>query len=145
MRNLVFYPSVTSLNISKFLLFEVFLDQKSSQNCIFFGCMMTIMKEQWSGFCQFPGSKNFFVFVFKFFISRNVFKKGYFCQFLVSKIYDKIGHCFNIFCNICISENLGMSPVNIICATKQPSQLSSWLPFSLSLRIVIEASSIFYS
>jgi len=49
-----------------------------------------------------------------FFVSRNVFKKGDFCQFLASKIYDKIWHCFNIFCNFCVSENSDMSPVTII-------------------------------
>jgi len=51
-------------------------------------------------------------------ISRNVFKKGYLCQFLTLKIYDKIWHCFNIFCNFCVSENFGISPVYAeqICA-----------------------------
>ena len=46
-----------------------------------------------------------------FLVSRNVFKRGDFCLFLASKIYDKIWHCFNIFCKFCVSENFGMSPV----------------------------------
>jgi len=68
------------------------------------------MVEQLYNFCQFPGSKNHWEEknFLNFFCSINVFKKGDFCQILASKIYDKIWHCFNIFCN---SENLGMSPV----------------------------------
>jgi len=73
--------------------------------------MATTMEKQC--FYQFPGSnnhweeKNFLKFLF----SRNVFKKGDFCQFLTSKIYDKIWHSFNIFCNFCVSEKFNMSPV----------------------------------
>jgi len=44
-------------------------------------------------------------------VSRNAFKRGNFSLFLASKIYDKIWHCLNIFCNFCVSENFGMSPV----------------------------------
>ena len=71
------------------------------------------MEEQLYSFYQFPDSKNHWEgsFFLKFFVSRNVFKKGDFCQFLASKIYNKIWHCFNIFCNFCVSENFGMSPV----------------------------------
>ena len=48
----------------------------------------------------------------KFLVSRNVFKtENFFIQFLAAKIYDKIWHCFNIFCNFCVSENFDMSPV----------------------------------
>ena len=39
-------------------------------------------------------------------VLRNVFKKGDFCQFLASKFYDKIWHCFNIFCNFVSQEIL---------------------------------------
>jgi len=48
-----------------------------------------------------------YFYFLKIFISRNIFEKGDFCQFLSSKIYDKIWHCFNIFCNFCVSENFG--------------------------------------
>jgi len=34
------------------------------------------------------GKKKYFLTIF---VSRNVFKKGDFCQFLASKIYDKYG------------------------------------------------------
>jgi len=56
------------------------------------------------------GKKNIFSI---FFVSRNVFKKGDFCQLLASKYYDKIWHCFNIFCNFSVLENFGMSPVDV--------------------------------
>ena len=49
--------------------------------------------------------------ILKKIVSRNVFKKGDFCQFLASKNYDKIWHCFNICCNFGVSENFDMSPV----------------------------------
>jgi len=55
---------------------------------------MTTMEEQWYGFYQFPGSKNHWEekHFLKFFVSRNVFKKGDFCQFLASKkIMTKYG------------------------------------------------------
>jgi len=50
--------------------------------------MMTTMEEQLYSFHQFPDSKNHWEGKFspKFFVSRNVFKKGDFCQFLASKI-----------------------------------------------------------
>ena len=74
---------------------------------------MTTMEEKLYGFYQFPDSKNHWEEkdFLSLLVSRNVFKKGYFCQFLVSKIYDKIWHCFNIFCKFCISENFDISPV----------------------------------
>jgi len=63
------------------------------------------------------GKKNHFL---KFLVSRNVFKKGEFCQFLVSKNYNKIWHCFNIFCNFCVSEIFGMSPVFVaLCSQRE--------------------------
>jgi len=49
--------------------------------------MVTTMEEQLYGFCQFPGSKNLWeenIFSI-FLVSRNVIKKGDFCQFLASK------------------------------------------------------------
>ena len=49
---------------------------------------------------------------FKYFSLRYVFKKGEFCQFLASKFFDKIWHCFNMFCNFFVSENFGTTPVN---------------------------------
>jgi len=77
--------------------------------------MMTTMEEQLYSFYQFPGSKNHWEekYFLNFLVSRNVFKKEDFCQFFASKIYDKIWHCFNIFCNFCVSENFNMSPVLI--------------------------------
>ena len=71
------------------------------------------MEEQLHSFCQFLGPKKHWEekSFLKPLISRNVFKKGDFCQFLASKIYNKMWHCFNIFCNFCVSENFGMSPV----------------------------------
>jgi len=74
--------------------------------------MMTTMEEQLYIFYQFPDSKNHWEekYFLKFLVPRKDFKKGEFCQFLASKIYEKIWHCFNIFCNFCISENFGMSP-----------------------------------
>jgi len=101
-------------DISKFLLFYKFPGLKNNlKNCIFFRCMMTIMEEQLYGFYQFPGLKNHWkeIYFLNFLVSRNVFKKGDFCQFLASKIYDKIWHCFNIFSKFCVSENFGISPV----------------------------------
>jgi len=75
--------------------------------------MMTTTEEQLCSFCQFLGPKNHWEekYFLKLLISRNVFKKGDFHQFLASKIYDKMWHWFNIFCNFCVSENYGMSPV----------------------------------
>jgi len=77
--------------------------------------MVTTMEEQLYGFYQFPGSKNHWEEkkFLKFLVSRNIFKKGDFCQFLASKIYDKIWHCFNIFCNFCVSAKFDMSPVEL--------------------------------
>ena len=74
---------------------------------------MLTMQEQLYGFFQFPGYKNHWEKkkILKFLVSRNVFKKGDSCQFLASKIYDKIWQIFNTFCNFCISENFGMSPL----------------------------------
>jgi len=54
------------------------------------------------------GKKNIFSI---FWLPTNVFKRGDFGQFLASKIYGKIWHCFKIFCNFYVSENFGMSPV----------------------------------
>jgi len=98
----------------KFYLFEVFFNQKIiSKAVFFFRRMMTTMEEQLCGFCQFSSLKNHWKKKknLKSFVSRNVFKKGDFCQFLVSKIYDKIWHCFKTFYDFCVSENFGMSPV----------------------------------
>ena len=64
-------------------------------------------------FGKFPGSKIvgkksiFSIFL----VSRNIFKKGDFCQLLASKNYEEIWHCFNIFYNFSVLENFGMSPV----------------------------------
>ena len=60
--------------------------------CIFFRCMVTILEEQLYGFYQFPSSKNHWGenSFLKSLVSRNVFKNRDFCQFLTSKIYDKI-------------------------------------------------------
>jgi len=54
--------------------------------------MVRTMEEQFYGFYQFPGSKSYWEekYFLKFLVSRNVFKKGDFGQFLASKIYDKI-------------------------------------------------------
>jgi len=85
-----------------FRSFEVFLDQKNHlKNCIFFKCMMITMEEQLYSFYQIPDSKNHWEgkYFLNFFVSRNVFKRGDFCQFLASKIHNKIWDCFNIFCN----------------------------------------------
>jgi len=75
--------------------------------------MITTMEEQLYGFCQFPGLKKHWEekYFLHFLVSRNVFKKEDFCQFLASKFYNKIWHCFNIFCNFCVSEIFYMSPV----------------------------------
>ena len=75
------------------------------------------MEEQLYGFYQFPDSKKLLgrkKYFLNLFISRNVFKKGDFCQFLASKIYDKIWHYFNIFCNFCASEKFNMSAVYVL-------------------------------
>jgi len=51
----------------------------------------------------------------KYFFSNFWFQemplKGRFFQLLTSKIYDKIWHCFKIFCSFCVSETFGISPV----------------------------------
>jgi len=49
--------------------------------------MMTTMEEQLYSFSQFPGSKNHWEekYCLTLFVSRNVPKKGDFCQFLASK------------------------------------------------------------
>jgi len=76
--------------------------------------MMTTMEEQLYGFYQFPGSKNHWEeknFSNFFWFQEMSLKRGDFCQYLASKFYDKIWHCFSIFCNFCVSENFGMSPV----------------------------------
>jgi len=77
--------------------------------------MITTMEEQLDSFYLFSGSKNHWEgeknLKINFFFSRNVFKRGDFGQILASKIYNKIWHCFNIFCNFCVSGNFGMSPV----------------------------------
>ena len=62
--------------------------------------MITTMEEQLYGFSEIPWLKNHWeekYFLNFFFVSRNVFKKVNFCQFLALKNYDKIWHCFNIF------------------------------------------------
>jgi len=108
-------PFVTSRNISKVLLFWSFPVSKNHlKNYIFLRYMMTTMEEHLYGFYQFPGLKNHWEEkkIFKFLASRNTFKGGGFHQFLTWKFYDKIWHCLNIFCNFCVSENLGMSPVS---------------------------------
>jgi len=89
--------------------------------------MRTTMEEQLYSFYQFPGSKNRWEekYFLTLLISRNVFKKSNFGQFLASKIYDKIWHCFNLFCNFCVSENFNMSPVQ--------GYLENTLKFLLSL------------
>jgi len=53
---------------------------------------MSTMEEELYGFYPIPSSKNNWEekYFLNFLISRNVFKKGSFCQFLASKIYDKI-------------------------------------------------------
>jgi len=75
---------------------------------------MIITKEEQSySFCQLPGSGNHGdeKYFLNFLVSRNVFKKRDFCQFLASKIYDKIWHCFNIFYNFLCLRKFCMSPV----------------------------------
>ena len=61
------------------------------------------------------GRKNLFS---NFWFQEMSLKKGDFCQFLASKNYDKIWHCFNIICNFCISENFDMSPVSMSCQSQ---------------------------
>jgi len=85
---------VVSKNISKFLLFQSFLGSENHQkSCIFFRCMMTTTEEQLYGFYQFPGLKKHWEekYFLHFLVSRNVFKKEYFCQFLASKFITKYG------------------------------------------------------
>ena len=72
---------------------------------IFFRYMMTTMEEQLYVSTNYLaqktiGKKNIFSM---FLVSKNLFKKRDLCQFLASKFYDKIWHCFNIFCNFCVS------------------------------------------
>jgi len=77
--------------------------------------MITTAEEQLYGFTNSLGQKTIRKKEkFSFFVSKNGFKKGDFCQFLASKIYGKIWHCFNIFCNFCVSEIFGMSPVRYL-------------------------------
>jgi len=76
---------------------------------------MTAMEEYLYGFYQFPDSKNYWeekIFS-QFFSFKKCFKKGDFCQFLTSKVSEKISHCFSIFCDFCVSENFDMSPVDV--------------------------------
>jgi len=75
--------------------------------------MMTTIEEQLYDFCHFLGSKKHWEekSYLKILVSRDVFKKGDFCSFLASKNYDKIWHCFNIFCDFCDLEIFCMSPV----------------------------------
>jgi len=75
--------------------------------------MVTTMEEQLYGFYQFPGLQKP--------LGRKIFSQFFWFQemslkreifvLLASKIYDKIWHCFNIFCNFCVSENFNMSAV----------------------------------
>jgi len=58
--------------------------------------MMTTMEEQLYGFYQFPGSKDhweekYFLNIFCF---KKHLKRGDFCQFLASIIYEKRWHFF---------------------------------------------------
>jgi len=98
-----------------FCFFEVFLDQKFISKAVF---SSDVWSQQWKYNCivstnflaqKSIGKKFFFC---NFFVSRNIFKKGDCCWFLASKNYDKIWHCFNIFCNFCVSGNFSMSPVS---------------------------------
>ena len=98
---------------SKFLLFEVFLDQKIISKAVF---SSDVGWQKWKNNCmvltnflaqKIIGEKYFL----KFSVSRNVFKMWDFCRFLVSKIYDKIWHFKDIFWNLWVSENFYMSPV----------------------------------
>jgi len=97
-----------------FCSFEVFLDQKIISKTVF---SLNVWWQQWKNKCivsiNFLTHKTIGKEIFsQLFVSRNVFKKGEFCQFLASKSYNKIWYCFNIFCNFCVSENFDMSPVS---------------------------------
>ena len=94
------------------------------------------MEEELYGFYQFPGSKNHWEekYFLNFLVSRNVFIKGNFCQFIASKIYDKIWHYFNIFHNFYVSKFFGMSPVCRLEAVKVAFIVDTYVNITKSIR-----------
>ena len=73
-----------------------------------------------------------------FCVSINVLKRGDSCQFLASKIYDKIWHFFNIFCNFCVLKILTYLQ-HYICPSS-PSCSSLWNYHDILLILLLSSN-----